>query len=410
MSRGAARLRKPRPCRSTISRLTSRRSWDARTILEGVCRALATSRLVTLTGAGGVGKTRLALQVGRRAAEGLRRRHLAGGFGATVRSHACRHRRRGCAWRARAVGLPAGGNAARPASVENAPDCPGQLRASIDACARLVQDLLADVRRHLGAGHESRDAERAGRDHLAAAVPECARSGRGRPGRGRSERNPSAVRLSAPIGAPGFRDHGGERRVGRADLPAAGRPPAGHRARRCARPRDVHCEIAARLDDRFRLLTGGARMAVPRQRTLEATVSWSYELLSEPERVLFTRLAVFAGGWTLDAAERGVRRREATGVESRRSARPSGRALDRLPRTIRRADADRMLETLRQFGRDRLIESGEAPGVRNRHLAWAVGLAETAPPQTGHLPPPHFAAETDNCARGARVGLRDRPR
>src|SRR5207244_732250 len=62
-------------------------------------------------------------------------------------------------------------------------------------------------------------------------------------------------------------------------------------------------QIAARLDDRFRLLTGGSRAALPRQQTLRATFDWSYELLSEPERVLMRRLSVFAGGWTLEAAE-----------------------------------------------------------------------------------------------------------
>jgi hypothetical protein len=62
-------------------------------------------------------------------------------------------------------------------------------------------------------------------------------------------------------------------------------------------------QINARLQDRFRLLTGGARTAVARQRTLEATVDWSYELLSDAERRLLARLTVFAGGWTLEAAE-----------------------------------------------------------------------------------------------------------
>ena len=58
-------------------------------------------------------------------------------------------------------------------------------------------------------------------------------------------------------------------------------------------------QIAARLDDRFRLLTAGPRTAMPRQQTLRATVDWSYDLLSEPERAVLRRLAVFAGGWTL---------------------------------------------------------------------------------------------------------------
>ena len=62
-------------------------------------------------------------------------------------------------------------------------------------------------------------------------------------------------------------------------------------------------QIAARLDDRFRLLTGGSRTAVPRQQTLRALIDWSYDLLTESERLLLQRLAVFAGGWTLEAAE-----------------------------------------------------------------------------------------------------------
>jgi len=63
-------------------------------------------------------------------------------------------------------------------------------------------------------------------------------------------------------------------------------------------------ELSSRLDDRFHLLTGGARTALPRQRTLEATITWSYDLLSEEERVLFDRLSVFSGGCTTDSARR----------------------------------------------------------------------------------------------------------
>src|SRR6185436_15687527 len=62
-------------------------------------------------------------------------------------------------------------------------------------------------------------------------------------------------------------------------------------------------EIAKRLDDRFDLLTAGSRTALPRHQTLRATIAWSHDLLTEPERILFCRLAVFAGGFTLDAAE-----------------------------------------------------------------------------------------------------------
>src|ERR1700682_2748313 len=64
--------------------------------------------------------------------------------------------------------------------------------------------------------------------------------------------------------------------------------------------------VAARLDDRFQLLAGGRRTALPRHQTLRATLDWSYELLTEPERVLLRRLAVFAGGFTLQAATAGA--------------------------------------------------------------------------------------------------------
>ena len=62
-------------------------------------------------------------------------------------------------------------------------------------------------------------------------------------------------------------------------------------------------EVNARLDQRFRLLTGGSRTALPRQQTLRSLIDWSYDLLTEPEKALFERLSVFAGGWTLSAAE-----------------------------------------------------------------------------------------------------------
>src|SRR5213079_3004067 len=69
-------------------------------------------------------------------------------------------------------------------------------------------------------------------------------------------------------------------------------------------------QIVARLDDRFRLLTGGSRTALPRQQTLRGLIDWSYDLLSPSEQALFRRLSVFAGGWTLEAAEQVCSNRE----------------------------------------------------------------------------------------------------
>ena len=138
-------------------------------------------------------------------------------------------------------------------------------------------------------------------------------------------------------------------------------------------------DLGSRLDDRFALLTGGARTALPRQRTLEATVAWSYDLLSERQRALFDRLSAFAGGWTLDAAEAVC---ASTGLETRHVADDLAALVDK-SLVVRDVPASgrsryRLLETLRQYGRDRLREAGHAAAVRDAHLSWAVELAETA--------------------------------
>ncbi len=134
-------------------------------------------------------------------------------------------------------------------------------------------------------------------------------------------------------------------------------------------------QLAARLDQRFRLLTGGSRTAPPRQQTLRATLDWSYELLSEPERCLLNRLAVFAGGWSLEAAE-AVCARE--GIEEQD-------VLDLLSRLVNKslviAEEDpegseryRMLETVRQYARERLVAAGEATVFHHRHAAYFLAL------------------------------------
>jgi predicted ATPase/class 3 adenylate cyclase len=139
-------------------------------------------------------------------------------------------------------------------------------------------------------------------------------------------------------------------------------------------------KIAERLDDRFRLLTGGSRTALPRQQTLRALIDWSYDLLSENERALLRRLSVFAGGWTLEAAETVC---AGEGIEP-------GEVLELLTALVekslvlyepQRADARyRLLETVRQYSRDRLLESGESESVRGRHLDFVLSLFERAEP------------------------------
>ena len=134
-------------------------------------------------------------------------------------------------------------------------------------------------------------------------------------------------------------------------------------------------EIAARLDDRFRLLSGGARTAVPRQQTLRALVDWTYDALSDAERTVFDRLAVFGSSFDLAAAEQVVGTDDTldvlTGLVNKSlvvAERPTGGP----------ATCYRLLETMRHYARERLAESGQATEVRSRHLARAVTIAEAA--------------------------------
>jgi predicted ATPase/DNA-binding SARP family transcriptional activator/Tfp pilus assembly protein PilF len=134
-------------------------------------------------------------------------------------------------------------------------------------------------------------------------------------------------------------------------------------------------EIAERLDDRFRLLSGGARTAVPRQQTLRAMVDWTYDALSDAERRVFDRLAVFGSSFDLEAAEQVVGDNEVldvlTGLVNKSlvvAERPGAGGRTRY----------RLLETMRLYARERLAESGDASEVRTRHLARAVAIATEA--------------------------------
>jgi predicted ATPase len=127
-------------------------------------------------------------------------------------------------------------------------------------------------------------------------------------------------------------------------------------------------EIADRLHERFRLLTGGSRTALPRQRTLEATVTWSYEQLSEPEQHLFDRLSVFAGRVPLDAVERVCVDGD---VQTEHVLDLLTALTDRSLVVHEQADSSsryRLLETMRAYGLDRLRERGEVASLRDRHL------------------------------------------
>ena len=137
-------------------------------------------------------------------------------------------------------------------------------------------------------------------------------------------------------------------------------------------------QILDRLDDRFRLLTGGSRTAVPRQRTLQSLIDWSYDLLSEEECILLRRLSVFSGGWTLEAAE------EIAGFDPLQTY----KVLELLEQLNRKSLVStqeselgmryRMLETVRQYAQEKLVESGEADSLRDRHLAYFLRQTQEA--------------------------------
>jgi len=142
-------------------------------------------------------------------------------------------------------------------------------------------------------------------------------------------------------------------------------------------------QIAARLDDRFRLLTGGRRTAIPRHRTLQAAIDWSYDLLTEPEQILFCRLGVFQGGWRLEAAEAVC----SGDIEAHA-------VLDLLTSLVDKslvaigegedgASRFHMLETIREYSNEKLRQSDEESRSRERHLHYYAELVESPKPHLG---------------------------
>ncbi len=165
-------------------------------------------------------------------------------------------------------------------------------------------------------------------------------------------------------------------------------------------------QIAQRLDDRFRLLTGGRRTALPRQQTLQALIDWSWNLLEEKEQILLRRLSVFSGGWALDAAQ-------ATASDTNLD---EFDILDLLDQLISKSlvNVDHlshddvryaMLESIRQYAQDRLFDSGEGEALRTRHAeyftAYSAKMSNVlqGPEMLAWLD--RFLRETDN-ARVAR--------
>ncbi|HEX8064899.1 MAG TPA: LuxR C-terminal-related transcriptional regulator [Thermoleophilaceae bacterium] len=347
--------------------------------LAEVARVLAGARLVTLAGSGGCGKTRLALQSGADATgrfpDGVWWVDLAplpepGLVGQAL---------------ARAVGVrPAPGQAPLDAAVAHLAarralvildNCEHLVEGAAECAAALVRgcpevNVLATSREPLGLDSEavwrvpslSLPEQDAGRS-----VDALARS--------------DAVRLFLERAA----------KV-RPDLDAAASGPA--LAELCSRldgiPLAIELaaariglmsveQISAALTDRFLLLSRAARTALPRHRTLRASVDWSHDLLSETERTVLRRLGVFSGGFTPEA----VRHVALEGVEL-----PVAEALralvDKSLVVVDQGDSAvryRLLETVREYALERLAEAGEAEAVRDRHGDYFLALAERAAPE-----------------------------
>lgn len=141
-------------------------------------------------------------------------------------------------------------------------------------------------------------------------------------------------------------------------------------------------QIAARLDHSFRILTGNSRASLERHRTLRAAIEWSYDLLNDKERRLFQRLAVFVGGWALEAAEavcagEDLEPEEVFDILSHLV----NKSLVQVERQPGRETRYRMLEAIRQYASEKLSTSGEGETLRSRHCAWFEQFVETCKPK-----------------------------
>src|SRR5438876_1027009 len=168
--------------------------------------------------------------------------------------------------------------------------------------------------------------------------------------------------------------------------------------------------VASRLDDRFRLLTGGSRTALPRQQALRATLDWSHELLSEPERVVLRRLSVFPGSFTLDAAAAIASSPELAGADVVECV------ANLVAKSLVSADLGgaatsyRLLETTRAYAREKLLESGELERFGRRHAEYQRNLFERAQAEWETQPTAEWLAaygrELDNLRQALQLAER----
>lgn len=379
--------------------------------VEEVGGWLERRRLVTLLGPGGVGKTRLAIAVADtvlpRFAEGVWFVDLALVTDATYVPEIT----------AKALRVPPEAGPSAEERLIEVLSPRSQLivldncEHLLDACASLADRLLsacpglhilATSRQVLGVTGEQ-----------VYAVPSLSLPAReeieGHQGLVNTEKNPTFLMEYAGIqlfvqravqASPAFRlDRHNARAVAEVCLQLDGIPLAIEMASARVRSLSV-AQIGTRLEDRFSLLTGGSRTALPRQRTLQAAIDWSYDLLSEEERALFRHLSVFAGGWSLEAAEAvcaggNISQGKVLDLLTQLVEKSlvvceeamEGTAQYRLLKSMSEYKAQRLaagetryrfLETVRQYAQDRLRESEENKAVCGRHRDYFTDFAEKA--------------------------------
>jgi predicted ATPase/DNA-binding SARP family transcriptional activator len=365
-----------------------------------IAQALEGSRTVTLLGAGGVGKSRLAVEVARAALPGF-------DDGAWLVELA-------------SLGDP---NLVAPAimSVLGVPEDPNQeardtlthhLRHRqtlivLDNCEHLI-DECARISEHILVRCAAVKVLATSREPLRIPGEVCWRVRSLTPPAPQSSFDPAeqseAVTLftdRARSARPGFDvNMSNYEVVGEICRRLDGIPLAIELAAACVRTMSVE-EVLAGLHDRYAILTSGYRTALPRQQTLSATISWGYDLLSELERIVFERMSVFGGSGT-EAACRMVC---GSGLV------PADQVGSLLGRLVVRSMLNRdqvvteggerqfrywMLESLREFGAERLAERGEAEDTRDRHLGWAIQFAESRPEYSEPSSHPDLIVEEHN--------------
>lgn len=140
-------------------------------------------------------------------------------------------------------------------------------------------------------------------------------------------------------------------------------------------------EISSRLSDRFRLLTGGIRSSIPRQQTLQALIDWSFDLLTDQEKILLRRMAVFTGGCTMEAAESVC---GGNGIDQIDILDLMTRLVDKSLVNFENQNGSArydMLETIRQYAREKLIQAGEIEDLRRKHLQYFAAYAARVAPE-----------------------------